>query len=144
MRSASRGRGAPQLALPARPAHRCLLAHSEAMAGLKPNQRGFRMPAEWEPHEATWLAWPHERSDWPGKFTPIPWVYGDIVRRLSRVEKVRILVEDASTEKTIRRVFTKCAVNMNAVAFFRHRTNRSWTRDYCPIFVRDPKGEVVI
>jgi agmatine deiminase len=102
------------------------------------------MPAEWEAHEATWLAWPHERSDWPGKFTPIPWVYGDIVRRLSRVEKVRILVEDASTEKTIRRVFTKCAVNMNAVAFFRHRTNRSWTRDYCPIFVRDPKGEVVI
>ena len=40
------------------------------------------MPAEWEPHAATWLAWPHERTDWPGKFGPIPWVYGDIVRRL--------------------------------------------------------------
>jgi agmatine deiminase len=43
----------------------------------------WRMPAEWEPHEATWLAWPHERTDWPGKFAPIPWVYGDIVRRLA-------------------------------------------------------------
>ena len=39
----------------------------------------WRMPAEWEPHGATWLAWPHERSDWPGKFAPIPWVYGEIV-----------------------------------------------------------------
>ena len=82
------------------------------MARLKPNQRGFRMPAEWEPHEASWLAWPHERSDWPGKFAPVPWVYGDIVRRLARVEKVRILVEDAAAEKGARRVFDKCGVEM--------------------------------
>ena len=45
-----------------------------------------RMPAEWERHEATWLAWPHENTDWPGKFAPIPWVYGEIIRHLSRVE----------------------------------------------------------
>jgi agmatine deiminase len=102
------------------------------------------MPAEWEPHEATWLAWPHERTDWPGKFAAIPWVYGDIVRRLANVEKVRILVEDAAAEKTARRVFAKCAVNMPAVEFFRHPTNRSWTRDYCPLFVKNEKGEVAI
>jgi agmatine deiminase len=102
------------------------------------------MPAEWEPHEATWLAWPHERSDWPGKFAPIPWVYGDIVKRLSRVEKVRILVEDAALEKSVRRVLEKCAVDMSAVEFFHWPTNRSWTRDYCPIFVRNQKGEVAI
>ena len=53
------------------------------------------MPAEWEPHEATWIAWPHNRDDWPGRFAPIPWVYGEIVRKLSRVEKVRILVSGA-------------------------------------------------
>ena len=53
------------------------------------------MPAEWEPHAATWLAWPHEKTDWPGKFAPIPWVYAEIVRHLSQVERVRILVEDA-------------------------------------------------
>jgi agmatine deiminase len=102
------------------------------------------MPAEWEPHEATWLAWPHERTDWPGKFAPIPWIYGDIVRRLARVEKVRILVEGSAAEKNVRRVLAKCDVNLDAVEFFRHPTNRSWTRDYCPIFVRNPRGEVAI
>jgi len=104
----------------------------------------LRMPAEWEPHEATWLAWPHERSDWPGKFAPIPWVYGDIVKRLARVEKVRILVQDAALEKSARRVLAKCAVDMSAVEFFHWPTNRSWTRDYSPIFVRGDKGEVAI
>jgi agmatine deiminase len=104
----------------------------------------WRMPAEWEPHEATWLAWPHERTDWPGKFAPIAWVYGDIVRRLARVEKVRILVQDAALEKSVRRVLAKCAADMSAVDFFRWPTNRSWTRDYCPIFVRDEKGEIGI
>jgi agmatine deiminase len=100
------------------------------------------MPAEWEPHEATWLAWPHERTDWPGKFAPIPWVYGEVVRWLARAEKVRILVEDRATEQAARRVLTKCGADLTAVEFFRHRTNRSWTRDSCPIFVRNLKGEV--
>jgi agmatine deiminase len=104
----------------------------------------LRMPAEWEPHEATWLAWPHERSDWPGKFAPIPWVYGDIVKRLARVEKVRIIVEDAALEKSVRRVLAKCAADMSAVEFHHWPTNRSWTRDYCPIFVRNESGEVAI
>jgi agmatine deiminase len=104
----------------------------------------LRMPAEWEPHEATWLAWPHERSDWPSKFAPIPWVYGDIVKRLARVEKVRIIVEDAALEKSVRRVLAKCAADMSAVEFHHWPTNRSWTRDYCPIFVRNESGEVAI
>jgi agmatine deiminase len=102
------------------------------------------MPAEWEPHAATWLAWPHERSDWPGKFAPIPWIYGDIVKKLARVERVRILVEDAALEKSARRVFAKCAVDMTAVEFLRWPTNRSWTRDYCPIFVRNRAGAIAI
>ena len=102
------------------------------------------MPAEWEPHEATWLAWPHERTDWPGKFAPIPWLYGDIVRRLARTEIVRILVEDDAAERGARRVLVKSGADLNAVEFFRHRTNRSWTRDYCPIFVHDQSGRVRI
>src|SRR5207248_3830189 len=57
-----------------------------------PAQLGYRMPAEWEPHEATWIAWPHNRADWPGKFQPIPWIYADIVRHLARGEHVRIIV----------------------------------------------------
>lgn len=100
------------------------------------------MPAEWEPHEATWLAWPHERSDWPGKFAVVPWIYAEIVRHLSRVEKVRILVNDEDAEQKARRVLKKTRANMDAVEFFRITTDRSWTRDYCPIFVRDQQGDL--
>jgi len=100
------------------------------------------MPAEWEPHEATWLAWPHEKSDWPGKFAPIPWLYGEIVRHLARVERVRILVRDRDAEEGVRKILKKCHVEMAAVEFFHHPTNRSWTRDYCPLFVKSQAGEV--
>ena len=100
------------------------------------------MPAEWEPHEATWLAWPHEKSDWPGKFAPIPWLYGEIVRHLARVERVRVLVQDGDAEDAARRILKKCHADLNAVEFFHHLTNRSWTRDYCPLFVKNKAGEV--
>ncbi len=100
------------------------------------------MPAEWEPHEATWLAWPHEKSDWPGKFAPVPWLYGEIVRHLARVERVRILVQDRDAEEGARKILKKCHAELAAVEFFQHATNRSWTRDYCPLFVKNKGGEV--
>lgn len=109
-----------------------------------PAASGYRMPAEWEPHEATWIAWPHERSDWPGKFAPIPWVYGEIVRYLSRVEKVRILIEHERAGRSARAVLDKCGARMEQVEFFRFPTDRSWTRDYCPIFVRRLDGRVAM
>jgi agmatine deiminase len=116
------------------------------MAGklATPRQLGYRMAAEWEPHEATWLAWPHEASDWPGKFAPIPWLYGEIVRLLARVERVRILVEHADAEQSVRRILKKCHADLNAVEFFHHATNRSWTRDFCPLFVKNAIGEVAV
>jgi agmatine deiminase len=101
----------------------------------------FRMPAEWEPHAATWLAWPREVSDWPGKFATIPWVYGEIVRHLSRVEKVRILVNDEAAGQKARRILSKSGANLDAVEFFHIPTDRSWTRDFCPIFVKNPEAE---
>jgi agmatine deiminase len=97
------------------------------------------MPAEWEPHEATWLSWPHERTDWPGKFAPIPWVYADIVRRLARVERVRILIGSRQEEQNARRMLEKSGAELNAVEFFRVPTNRGWTRDFGPIFVKQQK-----
>jgi agmatine deiminase len=102
------------------------------------------MPAEWEPHEATWLAWPHEKSDWPGKFPPIPWIYGEIVRHLARAERVRILVDGPDAEQAVRRVLKKTHADMAAVDFFYHPTDRSWTRDFCPIFVKGESGEVAV
>jgi agmatine deiminase len=106
-----------------------------------PFSLGYWMPAEWEPHVATWLAWPHEKTDWPGKFEPIPWVYADIVRHLSRVERVRILVENAAMERAARRVLKSAGANLSAVDFFRVPTNRGWIRDFGPIFVGNGKGQ---
>jgi agmatine deiminase len=101
-----------------------------------PAALGFRMPAEWEPHAATWIAWPHNRSDWPGKFEAIPWVYCDVVQHLSRVERVHILVNDAAAETRGRRALTRAGALRDTVAFHRWPTNRVWTRDYGPVFVR--------
>jgi agmatine deiminase len=102
------------------------------------------MPAEWEPHEATWLAWPHNRADWPGRFAPIPWVYGEIVRKLSQVERVRILVDTPALQKQAERVLRDAGARMEAMEFVACRTNRVWTRDYGPLFVKNGSGEVAL
>jgi len=102
------------------------------------------MPAEWEPHEATWIAWPHNPNDWPGRFAPIPWVYAEIVRKLSRVEKVRILVQNRAEEARARGVLRKAGAVMEAVEFFQCPTDRVWTRDFGPIFVKHRRGDVSI
>lgn len=109
-----------------------------------PKALGFRMPAEWEPHVATWLAWPHHAADWPGKIAPIPWVYGEVVRHLSRGEQVRILVPDAATEKKADALLARLAVDSARVEFLRVPTDRSWTRDTCPLFVVDRVGTAAI
>jgi agmatine deiminase len=97
---------------------------------------GFRMPAEWEPHEATWLAWPHKRSDWPGKFEAIPWVVAEIVRHLVPAERVRLLVPDRRREAEARRVLHRAGVPLPHVDFVRARTDRFWTRDSLPQVIR--------
>jgi agmatine deiminase len=107
-----------------------------------PVQLGFRMPAEWEPHAATWLGWPHELTDWPSKFAPIPWAFAEIVRCLSQVERVYLLVQDAAAEKRVRGILNKSGANLNAVDFFRVPTDRGWMRDSGPICVKNSKGEV--
>jgi agmatine deiminase len=107
-----------------------------------PAELGFRMPAEWEPHAATWIAWPHNRHDWPGKFAAIPWVYAEIVLHLHFSEQVCILVNDERAERKTRVLLDRAGVDLNRVRFFQFPTDRVWTRDYAPIFVRGPGGEV--
>jgi agmatine deiminase len=104
-------------------------------------QRGFAMPAEWAPHAATWIGWPHELKDWPGRFAPIPWAYGELVRLLSRHERVRILVGDAAREKRARSVLNRVGVDLAQVDFHRIPTDRVWTRDSGAIFVTNARGE---
>jgi len=114
--------------------------------GSVPASLGFRMPAAWEPHHATWIGWPHNASDWPGKFAAIPWVYGEIARKLVPGEIVRILVNSAAHERGSRRVLERVGVDAARVEFFRVPTNRGWTRDFGPLFVRRerPRPEVAI
>lgn len=101
-----------------------------------PRAAGYRMPAEWAPHRATWIAWPHNPDDWPGKFSPIPWVYAEIVRHLAEVENVEIVVDDAAMERTARRALRHAGASTARVYFHRWPTNRVWTRDSGPIFVQ--------
>jgi len=101
-----------------------------------PASLGFAHPAEWEHHEATWIGWPHNRTDWPGKMAPIPWVYSEIVKKISPGEIVRILVNSARHESIARRMLARTGVDLSRVQFFRFVTDRGWTRDYGPIFVR--------
>ena len=98
------------------------------------------MPAEWEPHAGTWIAWPHRRSDWPGKFAPVPWVYAEIVRNLAAHETVNALVNDSEAEKRVRRILKRAHADLAAVRFWPFPTDRSWVRDYGPTFVLGPDG----
>ncbi|MGC8549336.1 MAG: agmatine deiminase family protein [Acidobacteriaceae bacterium] len=109
-----------------------------------PRGHGYRMPAEWEKHAATWIAWPRNPNDWPNRFQPIPWVYADIVRQLARVETVHILVSDASSETRVRGILKRAMVNQENVRYHRWPTNRVWTRDSGPIFLKKAKGEHTI
>jgi agmatine deiminase len=108
---------------------------SATRAKLFPGAQGYRMPAEWERHESTWLAWPHLRGDWPGKFEPIPWVHAEIVRNLARHERVDLIVNDASWENRARAVLEKAEALADNVYFHRWRTDRVWTRDSGCIFL---------
>jgi len=107
-----------------------------------PEKMGFRMPAEWEKHDGTWLGWPHELTDWPGKFAPIPWAFAEIVRLLSHVERVFLLVETREAETRVRAILSKAGAKLDAVEFFRIPTDRGWMRDSGPICVKNAAGDV--
>ena len=109
-----------------------------------PNQLGYRMPAEWEPHEATWLAWPHNPEDWPGKFQAIPWLYAEIVRLLAERERVHLLVQDEKDQSRCASILKRAHANLDNVSFHQWPTDRVWTRDSGPIFVRNVEGRVAI
>jgi agmatine deiminase len=119
------------------------------MANLKsantstPAEPGYSMPAEWEPHEATWLGWPHNETDWPDKIDTIRWVYGEIVRKISTGELVRILVRHRAEQKLATSYLKRAGCDLKRVEFVVHPTNRGWMRDSGPIFVRRKRAASV-
>lgn len=104
----------------------------------------YRIPAEFEKHEATWIGWPFNKSDWPGKFTPIPWVYGEIVRYLSIDEKVRIIVQNDSEKQKALKVLNAVHADLSNIEFFILKTDRNWLRDASPQFVKDKNNNTVL
>src|SRR5262249_32994706 len=147
MRPRQERRDSAELAVPPRSPHRCLPTHHEPLAwrmkrppsSATASSLGYRMPAEWEPHEGTFLGWPHELSDWPGKFAPIPWAFAEIVRHLARVEIVYLLVEDREAQSRVKTVLRKSHVNLENVTFLCIPTDRGWMRDSGPIFVKNAR-----
>ena len=115
-------------------------AHSSDTLSVDPATLHFRMPAEWEPHEATWLAWPHYRGDWPGRFEPIPWVYTEIIRNLVRHERVELIVNDAASEAHARKLLDRAGAIVRNIHFHRWPTNRVWLRDSGCIFTECSRG----
>ena len=100
------------------------------MATTKPNTlstptaEGFRMPAEWEPHAATWLGWPHEPTDWPGKMEPIRWVYGEIIRKVGAGERIRLCVNSPADARRAKEIIPAAGGDLKQVDFLPFPTNR--------------------
>ena len=105
-----------------------------------PSAAGYRMPAEWDPHAATWLAWPHYHGDWPGKFEPIPWVYAEIIRNLAKHERVELIVNDAAAARQAQRALDRADAFSSNIRFHRWPTNRVWLRDSGCIFLTHGTG----
>jgi agmatine deiminase len=106
--------------------------------------RSFRMPAEWEPHRATWIAWPHHEPDWPGKLAAIPWVYAEIVRVLAEHEPVEILCDSSDVLESARLAVDAHRARRDRVTLHQVPTDRVWLRDSAPTGVIGGSGEVVL
>ena len=106
------------------------------------SRSAFRFPAEWEKHDATWIAWPHHEPDWPGKLAPIPWVYGEIARVLHRHERVEILCHDEQVRDDARVVLEAHSVAPEGYRLHIVPNDRVWLRDSAPTFVCDERGRV--
>ena len=112
---------------------------TEELTGL-----GFRLPAEWEDHTATWLSWPHEPSDWPGKFPTIPFVYSEIIKNLASLELVKLIVPNQHSADAISHILFEAGANLDNITFIHAPTNRSWIRDYGPLFLKDKHSNKTI
>lgn len=103
--------------------------------------RGVRWPAEWEPQEAVWLAWPASSLDWPGRLQGVRFAFADMVRRLAPGQEVRILAHSTAIEQDARKRIADVGGDLSRVRFFPCPIDRSWVRDSAPLFLRGPKGE---
>lgn len=113
----------------------------EISSNKTPATLGYRMPAEWEPHEGTILTWPHDDRHWPGLFDHIPGVWARMVKELEVGEDVHIVIHDDETERVAKDEMKKAKVHGDRVYLHRIPNNFSWARDHGPIVVKNQKSE---
>lgn len=104
-----------------------------------PRELGYRFPAEWEPHQATWLSWPHNKESWPGKIDRIYSIYAHFIGLLSYREDVHVNVNDSEMEIFARSWIEMADPRIENIHFHRFKTNDAWCRDHGPAFVINPE-----
>jgi agmatine deiminase len=109
-----------------------------------PSAEQFRIPAEWEEHKSTWLGWPHNKEDWPGKFSPIPWVFGEMVRKISEGEIVNIVIESEKHRENAEHLLRSSGTDLNKIVFHNLKTNRGWLRDCGPAFIKNNHSHALV
>ncbi len=97
-----------------------------------------RLPAEWEKHQATLLAFPHEGADWPGKFNAVKWVFIEIIRKICDYEPVILIVKSDKHRGEVQRMFSRAKADTTQISYIISATNRSWMRDSGPVIVSNP------
>lgn len=112
------------------------------MESITPKSLGYYFPAEFAPHEATWLSWPHKEASWPGKIDAIYPFYSQFIKELSMSEKVRINVADNAMKNFAFKYIREAGANLDNVEFFLHPTNDAWCRDHGPAFLINPNAAI--
>ncbi len=105
-----------------------------------PAALGYRMPAEWEPHAATWLTWPKDPLTWPERVPQVQEIYLRVMAALAPHETVNLLVDDAATEQAVR---ARCDFpGAESLRCYRIPTVDAWIRDYGPNFIKRGANEL--
>ena len=107
-----------------------------------PREAGYFFPAEWHPHEATWLSWPHKEASWPGKLDTVYAPYAQFVKEVAAGELVCINITDATAEQAARRHLQAAGADFSRIRFFLHPTNDAWCRDHGPAFLINPAAGI--
>lgn len=107
-----------------------------------PKELGYRFPAEFEQHEATWLSWPHKEESWPGTIHKVYPAYSEFVKILALSEKVRINVASQQMKESAIAHLQSAGVDLRLVEFFIHPTNDAWCRDHGPAFLVNPVADI--
>lgn len=106
-----------------------------------PAKAGYRFPAEWEKHEATWLTWPHKEASWPGKINLIYKPYCEFIKVVAEGEKVKINVNDEATIAFATGHLKEAGANLDQIEFHLNPSNDAWCRDHGPAFLINPAAE---